>query len=172
MGLHGPLQWVALLRHTLLHPITHVWISSKSSCPEQYLSIQGVHCRTGVARWGQVMHICISKLTIIGSHNDLAPTRRQVIVNWTPRNKFQWNLNQNPYFLIEENAFETVVWKMSAILSQPQCGTLQKKSWNRMQAYMYKWDTYKIGVQLKHRKLTTSTSGQVAQIYNDFSFML
>ena len=37
------------------------------------------------------------------------------IVNLTPRNKFQWNVNQNSYIVIEENAFENVVWKMASI---------------------------------------------------------
>ena len=32
--------------------------------------------------WGRVTHICINKLTIIGSDNDLSPDRRQAIV-WT-----------------------------------------------------------------------------------------
>ena len=32
--------------------------------------------------WGQVMHICVSKLTIIGSDNGLSPGRRQYII-WT-----------------------------------------------------------------------------------------
>ena len=43
------------------------------------------------------------------------------IVNWTIGNKLQWNLNRNLYIVIQENAFEIVVWKMAAILSRPQC---------------------------------------------------
>ena len=43
------------------------------------------------------------------------------IVNWTLRNKLQWNFNRNSYIFIQENAFENVVWKMAAILSRPQC---------------------------------------------------
>ena len=72
------------------------------------------------------MHICVGNLTIIGSDNDLSPGRRHYlnqcwnIVNWTPRNKLQWNINQNSYIFIQENPFENVVWKMTAILSQPQ----------------------------------------------------
>ena len=42
------------------------------------------------------------------------------IVNWTLRNKLQWNINWNSYILIHENAFE-IVWKMVTILSRPQC---------------------------------------------------
>ena len=43
------------------------------------------------------------------------------IVNWTLGNKFQWNLNQNWIVFIQENACETLVWKMVSILSRPQC---------------------------------------------------
>ena len=36
----------------------------------------------GVTHWGRVTHICVSKLTIIGSDNGLSPGRRQAII-WT-----------------------------------------------------------------------------------------
>ena len=35
-----------------------------------------------LTHWGQVTHICVSKLTIIGSDNGLSPGRRQAII-WT-----------------------------------------------------------------------------------------
>ena len=35
-----------------------------------------------LTHWGQVTHICVSKLTIIGSDNGLSPARRQTII-WT-----------------------------------------------------------------------------------------
>ena len=35
-----------------------------------------------LTHWGRVMHVCISKLTIIGSDNGLSPQRRQTII-WT-----------------------------------------------------------------------------------------
>ena len=38
------------------------------------------------------------------------------IVNWTLGNKFQLNFHQNTTILIEENAFENVIWRMAAIL--------------------------------------------------------
>ena len=83
-----------------------------------------------LTHWGRVTHICVGKLTIIGSDNGLSPGRRQAIsrtmqcwdiVNWNLRNKLQWNLKRNSYIFIQENAFENVVWKMAAILSRPQC---------------------------------------------------
>ena len=72
------------------------------------------------------------KLTIIGSDNQWLITRSAprhylnqcwYIINWTLRNKLQWNFNWNSYIFIQENAFENLVWKMVAILSQPQCVT-------------------------------------------------
>ena len=42
------------------------------------------------------------------------------IVNWTLRNKLQWNFNLNLIIFIQENAFQNVVWYMTAILSRPQ----------------------------------------------------
>ena len=35
-----------------------------------------------LTHWGRVTHICVSKLTFIGSDNGLSPDRRQVII-WT-----------------------------------------------------------------------------------------
>ena len=43
------------------------------------------------------------------------------IVYSNPRSKLQWNLNQNSYIFIHENAFENVVCEMVAVLFRPQC---------------------------------------------------
>ena len=37
---------------------------------------------SNVIHWGRVKHICVSKLTIIGSDNGLSPERRDAII-WT-----------------------------------------------------------------------------------------
>ena len=37
---------------------------------------------SALTHWGRVTHICVNKLTIIGSDNDLSPGRRQAII-WT-----------------------------------------------------------------------------------------
>ena len=74
-------------------------------------------------------HICVGKLTIIGSDNGLSPDRRQaiiwtnagwIIVNWTLANIFQWKFNQNTAIFIEENAHENIVCEMAFTLSRPQ----------------------------------------------------
>ena len=75
-----------------------------------------------------MLHISVSKHTIIGSDNGLSPGRRQAII-WTnaeilfiwPLGTSQWNINRNSYIFIQENALECVVCEMSAILSRPQC---------------------------------------------------
>ena len=40
------------------------------------------HSETFLTRWGRVIHMCISKLTIIGLANGLSPGRHQAII-WT-----------------------------------------------------------------------------------------
>ena len=45
-------------------------------------SIDQVRTSFPSTHWGRVTHICVSKLTIIGSDNGLAPGRRQTII-WT-----------------------------------------------------------------------------------------
>ena len=82
--------------------------------------------RTPLTHWGRVMHICVGKLTSIGSDNGLLPGRRHYlnqcwnIVNWTLQNNLQWNFNRNSNIFIQENALENVVCEMASILSQSQ----------------------------------------------------
>ena len=74
------------------------------------------------------MHICLSKLTIIGSDNDLSPGRRKAII-WTNAGILSiWTLGTNvseilseTHIFIQENAFEYVVCEIAAILSRPYC---------------------------------------------------
>ena len=58
-------------------------------------------------------HICVGKLTIIGSDNDLSPERLQAII-WT-------NAGILLIGPLEENTFENVVCEMLFISSRPQC---------------------------------------------------
>ena len=74
------------------------------------------------------MHICVSRLNIIGSDNWLVAwtvpshylNQCSDIVNWTSGNKLQWNFDPNSNSLILENAFLNVMWKMASILSWPK----------------------------------------------------
>ena len=49
------------------------------------MNIKGIHVKSNtghasLTHWGRVTHICVSKLTIIGSNNGLSPDRRQAII--------------------------------------------------------------------------------------------
>ena len=66
-------------------------------------------------------------VTSIGSDNGLSPGRHQAVI-WTnaaklsivPLGKNFNENNRNLYIFIRENTFVNIVWKMTAILSQPQ----------------------------------------------------
>ena len=82
-----------------------------------------------LTHWGRVTHICISKLTIIGSDNGLSPERRQAII-WSNAGilligrlgtNFSDILIEIQTFFFEENTFENVVCEMLFISSWPQC---------------------------------------------------
>ena len=79
--------------------------------------------------WGQMIHIFVGKLTIIGSDNGLPSDWCQAII-WTNAGilligplvtNFSGILIKIHTFSFKKNAFENVVWKMAAILSPPQC---------------------------------------------------
>ena len=67
-----------------------------------------------LTHWGRVTHICISNLNIIGSDYGLAMTRQKAIIWTNTRILLTGPLGTN------FNEFKNVVWKMAAILSQPQ----------------------------------------------------
>ena len=78
-----------------------------------------------LAHWGRVTHICVSKLTIIGSGNGLSPG-----IIWTIAGKllieplgtnFSGILFEYQTFSYKKMHLKNVVWKMAAILSRPRC---------------------------------------------------
>ena len=96
-----------------------------------------------LTHWGRVTHVCVSKVTrSVPSHY---LNQCWNIVNWTFRNKLQWNLNRNSYISIQENAFK-IVWKMAAILSRPQCVMLihacKTGPWRQFQEAWNQWAGY------------------------------
>ena len=77
-----------------------------------------------LTQWGRVTYICVSKLTIIGSDNGLAPGRRQAII-WTNaeilsigplRTNFSEILNEFQTFYLKKMHL-----KMSSAKSRPFC---------------------------------------------------
>ena len=70
-------------------------------------------------------HICVGNLTIIGSDNGLSPGRWQAII-WTNAailliGSLGTNFPEISNIFILENAIESVVCEMAAILPRPQC---------------------------------------------------
>ena len=77
-----------------------------------------------LTHWGRVTHICVSKLTIIGSDNGLSPGRRQAII-WTNAGilligPIRTNFNE---IFIEINiiSFKKIHLKMSSGKWRPSC---------------------------------------------------
>ena len=106
--------------------ISLFWLHMRSTAV--HLSLFQLHLFKKLTHWGRVMHICIDNL----SHHCFrwwlvawsAPchylNQCWDIINWTLRNKLQWNFNRNSNIFIQEKAFGSVVCEMAAILSQPQ----------------------------------------------------
>ena len=66
-----------------------IWIKTQQySLKKMHFKISSAKCwpfclgGDELTHWGRVTHICVSKLTIIGSDNGLSPDRRQAII-WT-----------------------------------------------------------------------------------------
>ena len=67
--------------------IKYLWVTAKDIYQQLYAIIYcicniHVSAKLWLTHWGRVTHICIGKLTIIGSDNGLLPGRRQAII-WT-----------------------------------------------------------------------------------------
>ena len=82
------------------------------------------HCVNRLTHWGRVTHICVSKLTIIGSNNGLSPSRRQAII-WTNAGILLiWTLGTNFSEILSEIhafSFKKMHLKMSSAKWRPFC---------------------------------------------------
>ena len=77
------------IRDKQLHPTVSMWCNYLSLSVIPFCSTPTLIYSPGstlkyllLTHWGRVTHICVSKLTIIGSDNGLSPGRRQAII-WT-----------------------------------------------------------------------------------------
>ena len=92
--------------------------------------------------WGRVTHICVSKLTIIGSDNGLSPGRRQAII-WT--NAGMWLIKpletnfRESLIKIHTFSFTKIHLKMSSGKWRPLCLGLNELNNNvgTTEIYMY-----------------------------------
>ena len=122
-----------------------------------------------LTRWGRVMHICVVKLTNLGSYNGWLPDRHQASILTNAGmlligplgKKLEWNLNRSLCIFVQENTFENIVWKMAAILSQPQY--VKVRSWNNGMRCMSffilivkEWATYVENSACSYRLIVSS----------------
>ena len=113
-------------RNTYIH--ISVYVKFKIFGTEWGLTTIKIHSFIHVVLyWGWMTHVCVNKLTIIGSDIGLSPSRRQNII-WTDdiviRNlgpNFSEFLSKIHSTFIHENAFENVACELAASLSRPQC---------------------------------------------------
>ena len=105
----------------LLHYMGISWmihhLSGMTTCENKINTMRLTH-------WGLVTHICVSKLTIIGSDNSLSPGRRQAII-WTNAGLLLIEpLGTNfSEILIEiwTFSFKKMHFKVSSVKRQPFC---------------------------------------------------
>ena len=100
-----------------------------------------------LTHWGQMTHICVSKLTIIGSDNGLSPCRRQAII-WTNAGillirTLGTNLSEI-FSKIRAFSFKNMHLKMSSAKRRPFCLGLNVltgiRTWTSIHAYCLMWD--------------------------------
>ena len=117
-----PIKWLPLVNSWSLWNYTLADIFNHFNRSISITISLSIASKGQLTHWGRMTH-----LTIIGPVNGLSPGRRQAIiwtwdiVNWTLRNKLQWNFKQNSNIFIQENGFECVVCEMASIWSRPQC---------------------------------------------------
>ena len=95
-----------------------------------------------LTHWGRVTHICVSKLTIIGSDNGLSPDRRQAII-WTNAGLLLIGpLGTNFREILIEIltfSFKKMHSKMSSGNWRPFCLGLNVLSQHRSKGFSYQW---------------------------------
>ena len=115
---------------------------------------------TALTHWSPVMHICVSKLTIIGSDNGAAPGRRQAII-WTNAGILligPLGTNFSEIFIeIYIFSFKKMHLKMSSRNCWPCClglnvlthiGILQSRIMIRHGSGMFMWDNIHLRIFL------------------------
>ena len=103
-------QWQPGEWRPVIRTVTHSWLLL---LPFKYLN-----------HWGWVMHICVGKLTIIGSDNGLSPGRHQAIIWTNARILLIGPLGTNFSEIligIQTFSFKKMHLKMSSVKWRPYC---------------------------------------------------
>ena len=101
--------YIEAITWTTVDPLTLYWITKPL---------------TWLTHWGRVTHICVSKLSILGSDNGLAPGRRQAIIWYNDGILLIWPMGTNfSEILIEIHSFsfKKIHLKMSSGKWRPFC---------------------------------------------------
>ena len=129
-----------ILRNTSLCNFSNFLATNYGNVSKNYIfkmtvTLPGINVLT---HWGQATHICIGKLTIIGSDNGLSPGRRQAII-WTNAGILLiGHLGTNfSEILIEIHtfSFKKIDLNMSSAKWRPFCPSLNvltQWGWNKM----------------------------------------
>ena len=98
-----------------------------------------------LTHWGQVTHICVGNLTIIGPDNSLSPGRRQAII-WTNAAILligPWGTNFSQISVgIHTFSFKKINLKMSSVKWRPFClglNVLSVRTEPNLIALAWKW---------------------------------
>ena len=114
-GYHKNLVWSCCVLLCYTHMIVHnVHNDSLPILPLLHwsnLMIISVSAKQSLTRWGRVTHICVSKLAIVVSNNDLSHSRHQAIV-WTSAG-IMWivSFGTHSEILIEIQIFLFKIWR-------------------------------------------------------------
>ena len=124
--LHRNIQSIRNVQSIILISFTPTdwWPPTTATCPQRDSYGWNMWRDSGNALtpWGRVAHcICVSKVTIIGSGNGLAPGRRQAII-WISAVVFLIGTKFSEIWIkIHIFSFENVVCEIAVLLSRPQC---------------------------------------------------
>ena len=102
---------------------SHLLIGDRPLLPVLSVTTMGETCEgNALTHWGRVAHcICVSKVTIIGSGNGLAPGRHQALI-WISAVVFLIGAKCSEIWIkIHTFSFENVVCEIAVLLSRPQC---------------------------------------------------
>ena len=140
-----------MIKNKLTHQIDLHWSDAKVSGRCLSMAIRGSllpGCVQGshkyepfLTHWGQVTHICVSKLTIIGADSGLSPDRRQAII-WTNAGLLLIGpLGTNFSEILSEIhafSFKKMHLKMSSAKWRPFCLGLNMLIWVRVRIHLAK----------------------------------
>ena len=107
----GPLGFIRQkhgFRNTSFFTLTFLYsyIAGKELSKIHYEANRKIWHNHSSTHWGRVTHICVSKLTIIGSDNGLSPRRRQAIIGTNAGILLIWPLGTKfSEILIETHMF-------------------------------------------------------------------